>query len=491
MSEPETEPHIIESFEIENPPSIYQKRGSNYSSNYEDIDSNDNIIFETEVSAVDVGMKAKNTIKKVYCGISGDSEISAILNILVSAIGGGWSTFPYLMYEGGIVVSLVAFLFVTICISYSVDLLRSFVVDTKYFSFALMTETILGPQWLKLYAVSSFIMYVSMEVSYLSTIYYYIKGILLLDSVWFHFIYYVVSIIIEIIICLYISKIAKMHLLSIISISCFIVILFALIIISIIANIKKGVESKFTYKNLFFPKIENDSTINRLFKISSYIMDYVYGYSYHSTFPTLLGNLNSVTHSSTKKVHLISFGLIFVAYSLTTFFGFIMYDEVPTEMFKENKEEKYFQGDWDFLIIPFKCVLCVYLLTLVPIRFIVLRDNYITLIGEKKMTFLKELIIISIFIIICNILVFGFDLIELLNQYNIDVKSLIQEFGGIFGVIICFCLPVVNYVSVNGKRKIKSFIGYIITGIFIIIALFSFASTFYKIFFINKANEDK
>ena len=74
MSEPETEPPIIESFEIENPPSIYQKRGSNYSNNYEDIYSNDNIIFETEVSSVDVGIKAKSAIKKVYCGISGDSE---------------------------------------------------------------------------------------------------------------------------------------------------------------------------------------------------------------------------------------------------------------------------------------------------------------------------------------------------------------------------------------------------------------------------------
>ena len=487
MSEPDTEPHIIESFEIENPPNIYQKRGSAGSNNYDEIDSNDNIIFETEVSSVDVGIKAKNTIKKVYCGISGDSEISAILNIVVSAIGGGWSTFPYLMYEGGIIVSLLSFLFVTICIAYSVDLLRSFVVDTKYFSFALMTETILGSQWLKLYAVSSFIMYVSMEVSYLSTIYIYIKEIILSNSVWSRFIYYFISIVIEIIICIYISKVAKMHLLSIISISCFFIILLALIIISILANIKIGVKKKFTPENLFFPGIDNNSTSKRLFKIASYIMDYVYGYSYHSTFPTLLGNLNTVTHSSTQKVHLISFGLIFAAYLLTTFFGFIMYDEVPTEMFKENKEEKYFKGDWNILIIPFKCVLCVYLLTLIPIRFIVLRDNYITLIGEKKITFLKELLIITIFIFICNILVFGFDLIEieLISDYKTDIKSIIQAFGGIFGVIICFCLPVVNYVSVNGKRKIKSIIGYIITGIFIIIAIFSCASSFEKLIFIN------
>ena len=108
----------------------------------------------------------------------------------------------------------IIFLFVTICIAYSIDLLRSFVVDTKYFSFALMTETILGPKWLKFNAVSSFIIYVSMEVSYLSSIYVYIQGIFNITDVWFTILYFFISMVIEIIICIYISKNAKMHLLS-------------------------------------------------------------------------------------------------------------------------------------------------------------------------------------------------------------------------------------------------------------------------------------
>ena len=465
-----SEPHIIESFNIENPPNIYNKRGSNFSTNIDsindDVDSNDNIIFENEVSSIDLGIKSKSGVKKVYCGIRGDSEISGILNIVVSAIGGGCFSFPYIMYDGGIIVSLIIFLFVTLCIAYSVDLLRSFVVDTKYFSFALMTETILGPQWLKLYAVSSFITYVCMEVSYLSSIYIYIQSIF--DTK---------------------SKIAKMHLLSIISISCFILILISLIFISIAANIKGEVDKKFTSKNLFFPDIKPNTAINRLLKISSYIMDYVYGYSYHSTFPTLLGNLHSVTHSITQKVHLISFAIIFGAYFLTTFFVFFMFTKVPTEIFKENDNNQYFTGGWKYLIVPFKIVLCIYLLTLIPIRFIVLRDNYITLIGEKKMTFLRELIIISIFIFICNIFVFGVGIFEVLTVNDMNIKSVIQAFGGMFGVIICFCLPVVNYVSVNGKKKIKSILGYIITFIFVIIGCFSTAFSIYRLIFGNKKDD--
>ena len=488
-----SEPHVIESFNIENPPNLYEKRGSNFSTNSdiisEEVDSNDNIIFENEVSSEDLGIKSKSGIKKIYCGIRGDSEIGGILNIVCSAIGGGCFSFPYIMYDGGIIVSLIIFFFVTVCIAFSVDLLRSFVVDTKYFSFALMTETILGSKWLKLYAVSSFLTYVSMEVSYLTSIYVYIVEITKLKTVWFNIIYFIITMIIEIIICLYISKYAKMHLLSIISISCFFVILVCLIIISIAANIKGEVDKKFTSENLFFPGINPNTSVNRFLKISSYITDYVYGYSYHSTFPTLLGNLHNVNHTTTQKVHLISFGIIFCAYFLTTIFGFIMSNKVPHEIFKENDDNKYFTGNWSNLIIPFKIVLCIYLLTLIPIRFIVVRDNYITLIGEKKLTFYKELIIISIFIFICNIFVFGFGLFETLSVTKRDIKFLIQTFGGMFGVIICFCLPVVNYVSVNGKKKIKSIIGYIIIGIFIIFGCFSVAFSFYHLIFGNEKEE--
>ena len=498
--------HQIEQFNIENPNRLYSKRESGMSTSSDiiedEVDSNDNIIFESEAASLDLGLKSKYGVKRAYCGIRGDSEISCILNIVVSAIGGGCFSLPYLMYEGGIVVSLIIFLFVTVCVAYTIDLLRSFVVDTKYFSFALMTETILGPVWLKVYAVSSFVIYVSMEVSYLTSIYFYISSIILPQkqknqensenqedsgTLLFRIIYFIITMIIEVFICLYISKIAKMHLLSIISISCFFLLLFTLIIISLVANIKGDVGSKFTYKNLFFPDLQPDTVTNKILSISSFLTEYVYSYLYQSTFPTILGNMKNVTQSTTQKVHLISFGIIFGAYLITTIFGFIMSDNVPTEIFKYDNSN-YFKGGWKYLIIPYKIVLCAFYLTLIPLRFIVLRDNYITLIGEKKMTFLKELLIISIFIFICNIFVFGVQQFDDINK-NLNIKSLIQAFGGIFGVIISFVLPVINYKSVNGIKKIKSIIGYIISGIFGIAALLSTANSIYQIIFKENKSE--
>ena len=480
-----TEENKILQFNVENPPDLYSKRGSGVSSEngmiIEDIDSNDNIIFESETSSVDSGEKAKYKEAKVFCGIRTDSEISCILNIIVSAIGGGCFRFSYMMDDGGIFVSLAILFFVTACIYFTIDLLRSFVVETKYFSFALMTETILGARWLQLYAFCSLIIYMFMEVSYINSLYDHILDMFGTNTVWFTILYFLISIIVEIIICMYISKIAKMHLLSIISVSCFFILFFSLIIISLVVNIRGDVKNKFTADNLFFPHISPNTTVNRLLKMSSYIMVYVYGFSYHSTFPTLLGNLHTVNHSTTKKVHLISFGIIFLSMVFMTIFGFILSDEVSQEIFKDN--DQYFEGDWTYLAIPYKIVLCLYYLTLIPIRFIVVRDNYITLIGEKKITFLKELLIVGVFIFVSNIFVFGVGLFKNSSFYNLNISAMIQAFGGIFGVIISFCLPVVNYVSINGRKKIKSLVGYVITGFFCIVGVFSATYTFYQLIF--------
>ena len=438
--------------------------------------SNDNIIFQKDNSTLEATNQKKNS--GFLCN-KGDSEFSCILNLAVSAIGGGCFSFPFIIYEGGIIVSLIAFVFVTFSIYYSIDLMRSFVVDTKYYSFALITEKTLGPKWLKIYAFSSFTIYTSMEVSYLSSIYLYIKTMYGFTDVVSIILYFLISMIIEIIICLHITKIANMHLLSMISITCFTLMLFSLIIVSIVSNSSGQVEDKFISENLFFPKLSPNTTINKILKISSYLMIYVYGYSYHSTFPTLLGSLHTVNNTITKKVHLISFGIICAAYFLISIFGFIFSNEVPTEIFQED--DKLFTGGWATLRKPFIYSLIIFLLFLIPIRFIVVRDNYIILFGEKRVTFFKELLIVFIYILICNILVFCVAEFETYVKH-LQIKNLIQAFGGFFGVIISFCLPVVNYVSINGKKKIKSIIGYIILAIFSLTGILCGGNTFYQIF---------
>ena len=474
--------NTILQFNVENPPNLGVDTTMTTDSNdnpEENSRMNDNIIFQED--SLDIGKRNKTIHSKAYCGMRGDSVLSGILNITVSAIGGGCFGFPYMMYEGGIIVILLIFLFVTASIYYTIDLLRSFVVDTKYFSFALMTETILGPRWLKTYALSSFIIYVSMVINYLTSIYDYIEGMLGFDNnIFYHLLYFIITIVIEIFICLYITKMANMmHFLSIVSIFCFTLITFSLIVVSIFLNIKRKVVNKFVYENLFFPRISPKTFANKLLKISSYIMEYVFGYSYHSTFPTLIGYLRYVNNSNTKKVHYMSFSIVVFTYWTVTFFGFIFSTDVPKQILVKN--DKYFNEGWEILEIPLKIALVIFLLTLIPVRFIVLRDNYVTLFGQKKLSFFSEFFIILLFIFFSNIFVLAFIISEkYLEEW--DVRRLVQAFGGMFGVIISFCLPVINYVSVNGKRKLKSIIGYIITGFYVLVGIFSTSYTFYKIF---------
>ena len=122
----------IEPLNIEQPLNLYPMRDSNFSEDIEvlgeDVNSNDNIIFQKDNSSMEMIDQKK---KSGYFCIKGDSEFSCILNLAVSAIGGGCFSFPYIIYEGGIIISFIAFAFVTFSIYYSIDLMRSFVADTN------------------------------------------------------------------------------------------------------------------------------------------------------------------------------------------------------------------------------------------------------------------------------------------------------------------------------------------------------------------------
>ena len=87
------------------------------------------------------------------------NEIICIANILATALGVGVFTFPYILSEIGVINSLFIFLFVAISVYYTLDLLRSFVVDSKLFSYSSITQTTLGSCWLKVYAIFTVFFY--------------------------------------------------------------------------------------------------------------------------------------------------------------------------------------------------------------------------------------------------------------------------------------------------------------------------------------------
>ena len=71
-----------------------------------------------------------------------------IINLVSGALGGGVFKFPNILYNIGIFNGIVCFIFVSFSIYFSLDLLRRFVVDTKLYSYASITQATLGYFWL-------------------------------------------------------------------------------------------------------------------------------------------------------------------------------------------------------------------------------------------------------------------------------------------------------------------------------------------------------
>ena len=114
----------------------------------------------------------------------------------------------------------------------------------------------------------------------------------------------------------------------------------------------------------------------------------------------------------------------------------------------------------------FNVLVMIYLITLVPIRYIIIRDNYTSILKKDYLTGKYEILTTALCLLINN-------LITCFVGDSVVKTTFIQIFSGIFGVFICFVLPVINHVKINGKTKTRSIIGYIISGIFLLIGIFS------------------
>lgn len=444
----------------------------NHQYNYQEANeiSNDNIIYQNDDNLIENESEIGKPTS--YCGIKGDSQLGVILNIISSAIGGGCFNFPYILYESGLPISLIIFILSTLSMYYSLDLLRSFVIDTKFFSFSLITLKTLGKKWLYIFVFSSFIFYSVVEINYLSLLYSYFVEIIssFIDKgnalFFFKILFLFVTLILEIILCLYISKVQKLHLISLISVISFFLILFALVFESS-RNVINNEKQKFSYEKFIFPYSKNDFSLLNFFSIFSYLIEFLYGYSCHSSFPTLIGNLENISEECSKKVQIVSFSSIFFSYAIITLFGYLFTDKVPEILFLSDNKTRQEEMK---LPILFRIFLCVFLFTLIPSRFLVIKDNYSSVFSKNILGMRFELILISICFLLYNVIVY------LTSEYKIGfnfISSFMQLFGGIFGVIICFLLPVINYTAIHGTRKARTIIGFCFLGIFCLAGVIS------------------
>lgn len=279
-------------------------------------------------------------------------------------------------------------------------------------------------------------------------------------------IFYIALCIVEIILCLFTSKISHLHILSLISVVCFTFIVISLIVYSFGYIKDKSTKEKFSSDKFFMPM--SVLKIKYFMSICSCFIEYVYSYSCHSSFPTLIGNLKT-KEEKTKVTVNIFYLILLITYVLISIFGYI--SQINTEEKQKTLilfTDESLQGFFNYIL---QVVIIVFFICLIPIRFIVIKDNYKPLFSFG-FSYKFDLIFISVNIILVNIISYFCS-----TDANI-IFSLNEMFGGIFGVNICFVLPVLTYISINKKGEILSILGYIMAIFFLLIGLFTAVYSF-------------
>lgn len=453
----------------------YNKSSSGFGGDEDEEDNLEccNIESDNKIQSFNVTNHDKNTNNDKKCinyFCLNLNQFIFIVNVLTTTIGVGVFEFPYILYEIGVFNSLFIFIFLSISVYYSLDLLRRFVVDSKLFSYSIITKTTLGDCWLRIYAISTIIFYMSNIVNTLRLMFKTANSMMGLsdnDSL-LKMVFFLSTGLLEILLCLLTCKLSKLYIFSFCSFGISIILLFTVIIKGIIFLSTE--DDKFRYFSFF--DLKNSSTgWDNFLLIMSKIIEFFYGYISHSTYPSLLSQLDNISKEYTEKVLNISYGAIFIYYLLFSFFGlFCINDknEGQKELFINEIDLK----DNNILLIIFKSILIIYFLSCVPLRYIVIRDNYTSLVGKESLPIKIEIIITSVCFIIINLIIYYF------VDDTTFISHLILIFGGIFGVFLCFVLPIISYIAINGKTKIRSIIGYIIAGIFILIGFFSLLYNF-------------
>lgn len=384
-----------------------------------------------------------------------------IINIIMGALGTGAFSYPSIVYTIGVFNSVICFIFISISIYFTLDLLRRFVVDTKLYSYGAITQETLGYFWLVAYAISSFIVYMMSISSYLKILYNTTRAVIpgIEDNNVAKFFYYFITYLIEVVLCMFTSNLSKISYLSLIAFCIFLIVLIRTIIESII-NMSTENEG-FDYITAFTIK-DGDDSWEKFLSLISKINDFTFGFIGHSTFPTLLNTYkNSTDDEKTRKINKTHLIILCTIYGLFTLFGlFCLNKNYPQNLFL-NKET--LENFWEYL---FYILIMIYLITLVPIRFIIIRDNYLSVMKKDFLPGKYEILMTASCLLINN-------LITCFLSDGIIKTTFNQIFSGILGVFMCFILPVINYVKIKGKTKIRSIIGYIVAIIFLLIGIFS------------------
>ena len=156
---------------------------------------------------------------------------------------------------------------------------------------------------------------------------------------------------------------------------------------------------RFDYVTAFTIKNGNDSW-EKFLSIMTALNNFLFGFISHSTFPTLLNSFSDPNNDlKTRKINRVQLIILYILYGLFTFFGLFCLNQNNPEEVILNKKNLDNVGEYFFNVL-----VMIYLITLVPIRYIIIRDNYTSILKKDYLTGKYEILTTALCLLINNLI---------------------------------------------------------------------------------------
>ena len=391
-----------------------------------------------------------------YGPIKAGSLRGSIVSVIGSTIGSGLLSFPYAFSKLGLIPACLLLLFVASCSCWTLHLILLAGLKTKIMSYGDLLTKVLGKKVQTIYSLCSVIILSGCIMSYMVSAYemieQFIQQIFNYNLVPYKkYLYSGCCLFFQIPLCL-LRDLSKLQFASMIA-----------FIMFIMTNLIVICEAPFFY-------IQNKS--NRIhfelfkpFDLFSYIESaaiFMFSFINHNAILEIVGSMNKPTLSRSKKVVNGSWLIILGFYYTMGIAGYISKSDSTPPIFITRDDLTSFSPD--YFIIVSRLVISLSLFCLIPLRWKIFRENIRNLLSYETLPIQLDFMMTVIGMLLLNILV-----------YNTNVITVLGVIGGIFTVVICFGIPLMDFVYTFRKKRdrIKGYLGFVILAIFVVVGTVS------------------
>lgn len=397
---------------------------------------------------------------------------ASTMSATAATFGTGCLTFPYIISEVGVIPGVLIFLLVSFSMLYTLHLLSQSSLNANIFNFGELTKKSVNNFCFIIYNVSTICFLIGAIMTYELTSYQFLMDIFSsffyegdeekrVPIKWkFAIIITVSCFCLQLPLCL-IKNLSQLKYSSLVA-------TVSIILVTIITLITFF--CKMSFENVQWVSSEKMKTVSwflQLTMITNAFVVFMFGYLNHNGFLLVIKNLKNPNEKRINKVLFRSFIIECIFYLILGLSGYFINPELKNEFFINESEVNR------IIYIIAKAILIPCLQCLIPIRWNLLKESLASFFPRIEISSKVNLILTIVMLILMNysLLFIG------------KVIDIIGFVGGIFGVMICYFLPLFIFVAIFGKTRFRSIVGYVFLVFFGIIGIISTEHSLFKSFY--------